>query len=172
MIHADLRREMLERWLAAQLKGARFALSPASEDASFRRYFRAALEDGRSFVVMDAPPEHEDCRAFVRIAGLLRAAGVHAPQVHAQDLGLGLLLLDDLGTRTYLQELNAGNAAQLFGAATDALLRWQLATRAGELPHYDEALLRRELQLFPDWYLERHLQRKMSGEESAMLGKT
>jgi N-acetylmuramate 1-kinase len=172
MIHADLRREMLGRWLAAQLRGARFALSPASEDASFRRYFRAALEDGRSFVVMDAPPEHEDCRPFVRIARLLREAGVHAPQVHAQDLDQGLLLLDDLGTRTYLQELNAQNAAQLFGAATDALVRWQLATRAGELPPYDEALLRRELQLFPDWYLDKHLRKKINSEEGIVLGKT
>ncbi len=161
MIHADsqpdLRRAALERWLAEQFAGARFSLAPASEDASFRRYFRAALDDGRSYVAMDAPPDKEDCRPFVRIARLLREAGVHAPEVHAQDLGHGFLLLSDLGNATYLQELDADNAPRLFADAVDALLRWQLATRAGELPPYDEALLRREMGLFPEWYVSRHL---------------
>jgi N-acetylmuramate 1-kinase len=157
MIYADPRRDALERWLSTQLRGARFSLAPASEDASFRRYFRASLEDGASFVAMDAPPEKENCRPFVHVARLLREAGVHAPQVHAQDLAQGFLLLTDLGTRTYLQELRPGNAPQLFGDATEALVRWQLATRAGELPPYDEALLRREMQLFPDWYVAKHL---------------
>ena len=106
---------------------------------------------------MDAPPDKEDCRPFVRVARLLHEAGVHAPQVRAQDLAQGFLLLTDLGTRTYLRELTPGNAPQLFADATDALIRWQLATRPGELPPYDEALLRREMQLFPDWYVARHL---------------
>jgi N-acetylmuramate 1-kinase len=157
MIYADPRRDALERWLSKQLRGARFSLAPASEDASFRRYFRASLDGGASFVAMDAPPEKEDCRPFLHVARLLREAGVHAPQVHAQDVAQGFLLLTDLGTRTYLQELAPGNAPQLFADATDALVRWQLATRAGELPPYDEALLRREMQLFPDWYVARHL---------------
>ncbi|HYY62644.1 MAG TPA: phosphotransferase, partial [Burkholderiales bacterium] len=156
IIHADDRRSRLERWLAAELRGARFALTPASEDASFRRYFRATLDDGRSFVIMDAPPEKEDCRPFVHIARLLHDAGVHAPEVHAADLAAGFLLLSDLGTRTYLAELDAGNADALLRDAIDALLRWQLATRAGELPPYDEALLRREMNLFPEWYVGRH----------------
>ena len=156
MIHADDRRASLERWLAARLNGARFSLAPASEDASFRRYFRATLEDGTTYVAMDAPPDKEDCRPFVHVAHLLAAAGVHAPRVHAQDLQAGFLLLADLGTRTYLQELNEANAEGLFGDALDALVRWQLATRAGELPPYDEALLRREMSLFPDWYIARH----------------
>jgi aminoglycoside/choline kinase family phosphotransferase len=106
---------------------------------------------------MDAPPGKEDCRPFIHVAGLLEAAGVHAPRVHGQDLAQGFLLLTDLGNRTYIQELNEKNAAQLFGDATDALVRWQLATREGELPPYDEALLGREMQLFPDWYVSRHL---------------
>ena len=169
MIHADFRRDALERWLATQLGGARFSLTPASEDASFRRYFRATLDDGASYVAMDAPPEKEDCRAFVHVAALLCDAGVHAPQVHAQDLRQGFLLLADLGTRTYLQELNAGNAAALFADATDALIRWQLATRAAELPPYDEALLRREMQLFPDWYVSRHLAVSLSKKQSESL---
>jgi len=169
MIHGDDRRILLERWLAAEFRGARFTLTPASEDASFRRYFRATLEDGRSFVAMDAPPDKEDCRPFVHIARLLQDAGVHAPEVHAQDLGAGFLLLSDLGTRTYLGELNAANAAALMGDATDALIRWQLATRTGELPPYDEPLLRRELNLFPEWYVARHRRMTLNAGQAQAL---
>src|SRR5256885_7539912 len=113
MIHVDARLDALERWLASQLGGATFALAPASEDASFRRYFRATLDDARSFVAMDAPPEKEDCRPFVHVAALLAEAGVHAPIVHAQDLAQGFLLLSDLGTQTYLHELNSSSAPRL-----------------------------------------------------------
>jgi len=169
MIHADTRREALQRWLAAQLRAARFSLEPASEDASFRRYWRARLEDGRTFVVMDAPPDKEDCRPFARVAGLLRAAGVHAPEVFAQDHGLGFLLLADLGTTTYLAALNEDNAARLFADATEALVRWQLATRQGELPSYDEPLLRREMNLFPEWYIAQHLKIDLSLDQKRSL---
>jgi aminoglycoside/choline kinase family phosphotransferase len=169
MIHADPRRDALERWLSAQLHGAHFSLAPASEDASFRRYFRVRLDDGASFVAMDAPPDKEDCRPFVHVAGLLVAAGVHAPNLHAQDLAQGFLLLSDLGTRTYLHELAPANAPKLFGDATDALIRWQLATRAGELPPYDEALLRREMQLFPQWYVAKHLGLELKQEQESLL---
>src|ERR1044071_4723805 len=106
---------------------------------------------------MDAPPDKEDCRPFVHIAGLLARAGVHAPAIHAQDLAQGFLLLSDLGTRTYLPELNNESEPRLFSDPPDALVRWQLAPRPGELPPYDEALLRRELSLFPDWYVTQHL---------------
>ncbi|HEX7054175.1 MAG TPA: phosphotransferase [Burkholderiales bacterium] len=169
MIHADPRRASLERWLAARLDGAPFSLAPASEDASFRRYFRATLADGSTYIAMDAPPDKEDCRAFVHVAGLLAAAGVHAPRVHAQDLQAGFLLLADLGTRTYLEALNEGNAAGLMADAIDALVRWQLATRPGELPPYDEALLRRELNLFPEWYVARHKGRALDGRQREAL---
>jgi aminoglycoside/choline kinase family phosphotransferase len=157
MIHADARRAAVERWVAEQLPDVRLPLESASEDASFRRYWRARAGDARSWIVMDAPPDKEDCRPFVHIAGLLRAAGVHAPEVFAQDLASGFLLLADLGTTTYLQAIDAQNAPRLFGDATDTLVRWQLATRQGELPLYDEALLRREMNLFPEWYVMKHL---------------
>jgi len=169
MIHADVRRAALEQWLAGPLRGASFSLAPASEDASFRRYFRATLEDGRSFVAMDAPPDQEDCRPFVRVARLLREAGVHAPEVHAEDLSRGFLLLADLGTRTYLQELSAQSAARLFSDASDALVKWQLASRAGILPDYDEVLLRREMSLFPEWYVGRHLKKTLSAQQQDVL---
>jgi aminoglycoside/choline kinase family phosphotransferase len=171
MIHADPRRTALERWLETRLDGASFTLAPASEDASFRRYFRASLADGRSFVVMDAPPDKEDCRPFIHVAQLLAGAGVNAPKIHAQDLQQGFLLLSDLGAQTYLQALTPQNAKQLFGEASDALVLWQRATRAGELPPYDEALLRRELGLFPEWYLGRHRSRSLSGEAKNSLEK-
>lgn len=169
MIHVDARRDALEHWLAPQLKGARFKLAPASEDASFRRYFRATLEDGKTFVVMDAPPDKEDCRPFVHVARLLREAGLNAPAIHAEDLGQGFLLLADLGSTTYLSVLNDDNAMPLFSDAIDALIRWQLATRPGELPPYDEALLRREMALFRQWYVNRHLERSLSEAQAAAL---
>jgi N-acetylmuramate 1-kinase len=169
MIHGDSRLAALEGWLKSRLPGERFSLAPASEDASFRRYFRVTLDDGRSFVAMDAPPAKEDCRPFIRIARMLREAGVNAPRVHADDLTQGFLLLSDLGGTTYLHELNAQNATRLLGDATDSLVRWQLASRPGELPPYDEALLRREMNLFPEWYVARHLQRTLDAEQQTRL---
>jgi aminoglycoside/choline kinase family phosphotransferase len=168
----DERLDALGRWLSAQLPGARFSLAPASEDASFRRYFRATLDDARTFIVMDAPPDKEDCRPFLHVAELLRGAGVHVPQVHAHDLAQGFLLLADLGTTTYLSALNASNAAALFRDATDSLVRWQLASRPGALPPYDDALLRREMRLFPQWYIDRHLGVKLSSAQEGVLQQT
>ena len=153
---SDTRLEQLREWLAARFAASSFSLQPASVDASYRRYFRIAT-GGHSWIVMDAPPEREDCRPFVRVAALLRAAGVNAPQVIAQDLERGFLLLTDFGDTSYLAALNEDNADRLFGDAIAALLKWQLASRAGELPPYDEALLRRECNLFPEWYVARHL---------------
>jgi aminoglycoside/choline kinase family phosphotransferase len=176
MIHADVRRDAAQAWVAGKLStdlgAAPFTLTPASADASFRRYWRATLADGRTYVVMDAPPAHEDCRPFVRVARMLQEAGVNAPQVLAQDLSQGFLLLTDLGTRTYLDELNDSNAAALFADATDALVRWQLATRPGQLPPYDEALLRREMNLFPEWYVGRHLRKELSQAQKTALENT
>jgi aminoglycoside/choline kinase family phosphotransferase len=135
-------------------------MSPASADASFRRYFRLSFADARpSVIVMDAPPPQEDCTPFVRIAGLLSAAGLNAPKIISQDLDQGFLLLSDLGKTTYLSAINEdeGNADALFNDAMDALVRWQAASQPAILPAYDDALLRRELAIFPDWYVGRHL---------------
>ena len=147
---------LVQDWLTRQLPGRTFSLAPASADASFRRYFRVTLPDA-TLIVMDAPPEYEDCRPFVQVAGLMAAAGLHVPAILAHDLARGFLLLSDLGSTTYLGALNDDNADGLFRDATDALIRWQLASRDGVLPLYGEALLRRELDLFPEWYLQRHL---------------
>jgi aminoglycoside/choline kinase family phosphotransferase len=160
------RLEALRRWLDATVGHAPYALAPASADASFRRYFRATFADNArpSVVVMDAPPDKEDCRPFVRVAALLQEAGLNAPRVLAQDLAQGFLLLTDLGVTTYLAALDAHNADRLFGDAAAALVQWQSATRDGVLPPYDAALLRRELELFPEWYLKRHLGIVLEGE--------
>ena len=166
---ADPRQDELRGWLAARF-GTGYQLRPASADASFRRYFRVAAE-GRTWIAMDAPPPREDCRPFVRVAELLRAAGVHAPEVLAEDLGRGFLLLTDLGDTTYLAALNAGNADRLFGDAIESLLKWQAASREGALPPYDEALLRRECDLFPEWYLGRHLALELAPAERQALSE-
>jgi aminoglycoside/choline kinase family phosphotransferase len=165
----DGRRSALERWLARRFGDEAPALVPVSEDASFRRYFRARLADGRSLIAMDAPPEREDCAPFVHVARLMRAAGVHVPEIVAEDRTQGFLLLTDLGDTTFLAALGEGDAAALMGDAIDALLRWQLATRAGELPPYDETLLRRELALFPEWYVGRHVGRALGTDERHAL---
>ena len=147
---------LVQDWLTRQLPGRTFSLAPASSDASFRRYFRVTLPDA-TLIVMDAPPPLEDCRPFVHVAGLMAAAGLNVPAILAQDVTQGFLLLSDLGSTTYLAALNDGNADGLFRDAIEALIRWQLASREGVLPPYDEALLRRELDLFPQWYVRRHL---------------
>jgi len=120
---------------------------------------------------MDAPPDKEDVRPFMHVARLLRDVGLNAPEVLEADPAQGFLLLTDLGRDTYLTVLNDSNAAALFAEATEALLRWQQATRSGELPPYDEALLRRELALFPDWYVERHLGMTLSARQREVLDR-
>jgi aminoglycoside/choline kinase family phosphotransferase len=163
------RQQQLAEWLRTLFPTTPFELAPASADASFRRYFRATFPDGSTRVVMDAPPQHEDCRPFLHVGKLFEDAGAHVPHVYAQDLEQGFLLLSDLGHTTYLQALDAGNAKQLYGAATDALVKIQLASKADELPPYDEALLRRELNLFPEWYLGKHLGVTLSDKQQADL---
>ncbi len=142
-------------------------LTAASSDASFRRYFRWQA-DGRSFVVMDAPPPQENCGPFVQVAALLAEAGVHVPAILAEDLERGFLLLDDLGRQTYLDVIDADNADALFADAIEALLTFQAKAPASALPAYDEALLARELQLFPAWYVERHLGHVFTADEQQL----
>ena len=152
----DDRFRALDAWLRARLSGAPFRIERASTDASFRRYFRVFLDD-RTLIAMDAPPAREDSRPFVKVAGLLREAGLNAPIILEADIEQGFLLVTDLGTRSYLDALQEGDPRPLFADAATALVHWQAASKPGVLPEYDEALLRRELALFPDWYVGRHL---------------
>ena len=153
------RDEMLEQWLrqTAPRYGLRAeALAPASSDAGVRRYFRVPSESGRSFIVMDAPPEHENTPQYLKVCALMREAGLNVPEVFEADLDAGFALISDLGNQTYLDVLNEENAAKLMDAATTALVTWQKASRPGVLPEYDRAVLERELELFPEWYVKRH----------------
>ena len=162
----DVRLQHLKVWLDEQLAKL-FAeqgwgtvppatLTAASSDASFRRYFRWE-GDGRSFVVMDAPPPQENCKPFVDIAFLLAKSGINVPKIYAEDLERGFLLLNDLGNKTYLDVIDGENADALFSDALQALLAFQQLPMVAPLPSYDVALLRRELELFPEWYVKREL---------------
>jgi aminoglycoside/choline kinase family phosphotransferase len=163
------RAEQLRRWLGASL-GGEFAIAPASDDASFRRYFRIRRGDAQpSLIAMDAPPERESCAQFVFVAGLFARAGAHVPAIHAQDLTQGFLLLSDLGDTTYLNALEERSAGALYEHALDALIRIQLASRPGALPDYDRELLEKEMRLFPEWYVLRQLQRNLSPAQAECL---
>ena len=165
---SDPRLASLTAWASAQL-GEPVAPVPASADASFRRYFRCQA-DGRSVILMDAPPAQEDSAPFVDIAGRLKRAGVAVPDVLAVDLAQGFMALSDLGHETWLTALDADNADAWFSEALDTLIALQQADTAG-LPVYDDALLRRELALFPDWYLGRHLGLDDSAQPRALLAE-
>lgn len=159
----------LTNWLEASLEQP-FTLTVASADASFRRYFRVHLtNDHSTLIAMDAPPPQEDCTPFVKVAQLLLSAGLHVPKIIAQDIKQGFLLISDLGNDTYLSTLNKDNAQKLYTEATDALIKMQLASQEGVLPDYDEALLLREMQLFPDWYINKHLGITLTVEQEAVL---
>ena len=177
MPNADVRADALSRWLAA-LDVPVATIAPASADASFRRYFRVALaapwrEAGghATLIAMDAPPAKEDCSSYVRVAALLRDAAVHVPAIFAADLAQGFLLMSDLGTRTYASALDAHDASALYDDALDALVRMQAIACDAALPPYDDALLRRELALFPDWYVERHRRRSLAAGERETLAR-
>jgi aminoglycoside/choline kinase family phosphotransferase len=175
----DERLEALRAWLAPRLPAPMTEIVPASNDASFRRHFRVSLAEpvavpdrktrAGTLIAVDAPPPQEDCRTYVAVARLLRESGVHAPAVLAADLERGFLLVTDLGTRTYLDALDEASAPKLYGNACNALVRLQLASREGALPPYDETLLRRELNLFPDWYVAKHLGQGLGDPERAAL---
>jgi hypothetical protein len=164
-------------WLAAI--APRHDLLPAtlriaSADASARRYFRVDAAHG-SYIVMDAPPPLEDVRPFVHVAELIQNAGLNAPRVIAQDATLGFLLLDDLGDHPYLAALQAGpeeEIERLMRDAVEALVQWQVRVDASTLPPYDDALLRRELQLFPDWCVQREFGRRWTDKEQATWDRT
>jgi aminoglycoside/choline kinase family phosphotransferase len=149
-------------------------LAPASADASFRRYFRIESKnpDFGTLIIMDAPPQHEPLDAFIKIDSLLLDAGLNVPKILEQNIEEGFLLLNDLGNKTYLSELNNQTADHLYQDATHALIKMQLASKPDVLPNYDEALLKRELDLFPEWYLHKHLHIELSEQQELQLKKS
>ena len=170
------RYQLLENWVKNQFPARSFSLSPVSADASFRRYFRIKFSDKSSpktMIVMDAPPQHEDCTSFLHVANIFSAASVHVPEILAKNLEQGFLLLSDLESTTYLKAIgvNSSVADGLYHDAIDSLIRIQLASRSGELPDYDETLLLDELNLFPDWYLVKHLKVVLNKNQKEELNK-
>lgn len=163
------REQALNHWLTRGIGLRDIRVEPASDDASFRRYFRITLADGATRIAMDAPPGREDCAPFLRIAEQLGAIGLHVPAIHAADPQQGFILLEDLGSVHYLDRLNDSSADRLYGDALAALAVLQAVGPRDGLPPYDELLLRREMALFPDWLLERHLGLVLEPDERAVL---
>ena len=171
------RQAQFNAWLADLQK--RFFLSPASlrpasADASFRRYLRIDTLGGNcgdSLVIMDAPPDKENCAPFVKVAQLLHDAQLRAPQVLDWHQAHGFMLLTDLGARTMMQliEPAAPPPLELYLQAVDVLITWQKASRPGVLPAYDHALLRREVELFPQWYIAQHRQVTLDAAQRKVL---
>ncbi|MGE5652102.1 aminoglycoside phosphotransferase family protein [Noviherbaspirillum sp. UKPF54] len=170
---SDLRLSQLNEWLATApaVKVSPESIRPASADASFRRYFRVDGADGATYIAMDAPPPHEDVRPFIHVAEVFGQTGASVPKILAQDVERGFLLLSDLGTTTYLNQLNADTAHKLYLDAIDALVLIQAQSKPGVLPEYDRALLQRELMLFPDWYVGKHLGVTLSDKQTETLNK-
>ena len=151
------------------------SLRVASADASFRRYLRVDTQAGATLIVMDAPPDKENCEPFVKVAKLMQLAGLKAPEVLAWHEAQGFMLLTDLGDQTMMSAIDVKNPQAnhaLYMQAVDALIAWQLSSKAGVLPPYDQALLNRELSLFPDWYLAQHRQIDIQGKMRNTLDST
>nr|VFK18757.1 MAG: hypothetical protein BECKLFY1418C_GA0070996_104811 [Candidatus Kentron sp. LFY] len=153
----DNRLFAIQTWLTKTLSNGRFELTVASGDASFRRYFRVFRDIGKSLIVMDAPPAHEDTRRFIHVAASLRRVGINVPEILAIDCEQGFLLLDDLGTVHYLDALDETRVERLYGDAMGALLAIQACASCQGMPEYDHGLLDEEMLLFRDWFLGRHL---------------
>jgi hypothetical protein len=168
------RDQLVTDWVASRFPNQSIQIAPASADASFRRYFRLTWPDGATRILMDAPPDKEDCTPFIHVAGLLAKADLAAPRILDKDLDNGFLVLTDLGRIGYLDALNAdlSLADLLIRPVLDALVKWQLSSTAATLPPYDATLLRRELDLFPEWFVGRHLGVQLSDDEKAMLDRT
>ena len=170
---ADPRLTRIKVWLASLASPSLLTdtLRPASADASFRRYFRVDAADGQTYIAMDAPPPQEDVGRFGCIAALLCKTGVSVPQVFAEELEQGFLLLGDLGPTTYLHQLNHDSATKLYLDAIDALILIQVQSQPDILPEYDRPVLLRELMLFPEWYVGKHLGQTLSESQNAALTK-
>lgn len=163
------RLDLIRQWIHSQLDWPTLDLAPASSDASFRRYFRIS-HGGDSLILMDAPPQQEDCRPFIQVSDLFLRLGLHVPEVLASDLQQGFLLLSDLGSRSYLDALNDASVDRLYGDAMGALLAIQsCVTPDAGLPEYDRSLLLTEMALFRDWLLEKHLGIKLDVAQVSAL---
>lgn len=169
----DERLNILSRW-TERILGSPVDLKPASADASFRRYFRVFGAGAETYIVMDAPPEHESVETFARAAARFKRLGLNVPVVHALDETHGLALLSDMGTQTYLQAINADNADALYEDALDAL--WRLQTGSQGHPEafepYDEDKLVAEMELMRQWFIPCRANHRLTGGEQATIDET
>ena len=165
---SDKRIEQLKQWLNNELGDSHYGFESASSDASFRRYFRIT-QGAKTLIAMDAPPEQEDSRKFIRTARMFAAIGVNVPLILAENLDQGFLLISDLGVRQYMDELNDDTVDRLYGDAMGALITIQASGTNNELPEYDHALLMRELEIFREWYLQKHLDFPFTGQQQQDL---
>lgn len=166
---SDQRLAGIRRWIESELGIKHYQIEVASADASFRRYFRL-LSDDKSWVIMDAPPEKEDCESFVKVAKLIEAAGVHAPHIFSFNEPEGFMQLSDLGSTAFLDKLNEQTVDILYTDAIHAIVKMQ-GIKA-ELPAYNIELLQFEMSLFKDWFLEKHLGLSLSGSQIELLAST
>lgn len=162
----DIRLKQLKQWIDTELHWHNTRIEIASADASFRRYFRLFYQD-KSYIAMDAPPEKEDILPFIDITQRLRQTGVHAPQIIAQSLPLGFLILEDLGSTPYQDQLKQ-SAQPLYEDALSALIQIQNADVTG-LAHYDKKLLNDEMQLMPEWFLNTHLNIDLNPQQQHII---
>jgi len=175
MSSSDSRLDQLQSWLREDLRWPLVRVAPASADASFRRYFRIWRPDGATRIVMDAPPDKEDVAPYLKVSQLLARCAVHVPQVEASDTRRGFVLLEDLGSSSYLSQLQGeGDVEALYQDALAALLRIQIAGRElhRQLPPYDHEVLAREMELMPQWFCERHLQLALEHKDRALIAAT
>lgn len=169
----DKRLNALTKWINFRFDTVEPNLSPASSDASFRRYFRVEA-DNRSYIVMDAPPEYEDIEPYIKTAERLLQIGLNVPEIIAIDRNQGFVLLTDLGTETYLDCLNEDNVDRLYGDALGALIVLQTGTFTDPnyFPAYDRSLLSSEMALFPEWYIRKHLEYPLDHEQKTLIDNT
>ena len=165
----DSRLDSIKHWIEVELGFGDYRIEVASADASFRRYFRL-LSEGNSWIIMDAPPEKEDCTSFVTVAKLIEAAGVQSPHIFSFNEADGFMQLSDLGSTAYLDKLNDQSVGALYEDAIRAIVKMQ-AIKA-ELPEYNIDLLQFEMSLFSDWYLQKHLGLNLTGSQSQLIKHT
>ena len=164
------RKKDRQLWAETHSGDAECVLRPASEDASFRSYYRA-ISKGQSYILMDAPPQQENILPFINTQRLMQKAGLHVPEIHANDPELGFMLLEDFGNRLYLDALNTDNVDVLYGAAIDNIHTMQSQIPTSDIPVYSEALLRNELQLFIDWFIIQHLGETVTDDNQKVLSR-
>ena len=166
----DTRLTQLEKWINETLGVSEFTLDPVSGDASFRRYFRLIYGETQ-FIAVDAPPEKENNDSFVNITHILESEGLPVPHISYGSLDFGFFLLDDFGDKLYLNVLNNNNANKLYEKALNALIIIQ-QTPVNSLPKYDQILLLQEMELFREWFLQKHLSITLSENENITLNET